>query len=131
MSCHFNITSYSLRPIKSTILILFRQISRGVKKSHALIYWPHAVSFGMQIKSDHLIRQVVEIQFLELHSLWIFFSNARIAVFLERRSKSKTIPSSSALASLVFLISTAIWSLPKFFFILQMHNNITLYFKMA
>jgi hypothetical protein len=31
---------------------------------------PHAVSFGMQIKSDHLIRQVVEIQFLELHSLW-------------------------------------------------------------
>jgi len=27
----------------------------------------------MQTKSDHLIRQVVEIQPLELHSLWDFF----------------------------------------------------------
>jgi hypothetical protein len=34
---------------------------------------PHAVSFGMQIKSEHLIRQVVKIQSLELHSLWDFF----------------------------------------------------------
>jgi hypothetical protein len=33
------------------------------KDSHTLIYWSHAVSFGMQIKSDHLIRQVVRSNF--------------------------------------------------------------------
>ena len=33
---------------------------------------PHAVHFGMQIKSDHLFRHVVEIQPLKLHSLWVF-----------------------------------------------------------
>jgi hypothetical protein len=33
------------------------------KNFYTLICLPHAVSFDVQIKSDHLIRQVVEIQF--------------------------------------------------------------------
>jgi len=39
-----------------------------------LICLPYAISFGMRIKSDHLItRKLVEIQFLGLHSSWDFF----------------------------------------------------------
>ena len=41
--------------------------------SGALICLLYVISFGMQFKSDHLIRQVIEIQSLELHSLWNFF----------------------------------------------------------
>jgi len=37
------------------------------------------VSFGMKFKSNHLIRQVIEIQSLELHSLCDFFK-LRIAL---------------------------------------------------
>jgi len=51
------------------------------KDSHALNCLPHMVSFGIKFKSDHLIRQVIEIQSLELHSLWDFFK-LRIALFM-------------------------------------------------
>ena len=51
----------------------FRKISGGVKR----LLFPHLFAtygyFGMQFKSNHLIRQVIEIQFLELHSLLNFF----------------------------------------------------------
>ena len=43
------------------------------KNSHILICLPHAVSFDLQFKSDHLIKKVVEIHSLECHSLWDFF----------------------------------------------------------
>ena len=46
------------------------------KDSYALNCLPHIVSFGMQFKFDHLIRQVIEIQSLELHYLWNSFSNS-------------------------------------------------------
>ena len=56
----------------------FRKISGGVKR----LLFPHLFAtygyFGMQFKSNHLIRQVIEIQFLELHSLLIFFSNSEL-----------------------------------------------------
>ena len=55
--------------MKSAILGFFRQISGAWKDSNARICLPHMVSFGMQFKSDYLIRQVIEIQSLELHSL--------------------------------------------------------------
>ena len=64
---------YILHPMKSAILGFSDRLVVAWKDSHALICLPHAVSFGMQFKSDHLIRQVVEIQSLELHFLWDFF----------------------------------------------------------
>jgi hypothetical protein len=51
---------YLLHPMKSAILIFFTQISGDVKRLscpyNALICLPSEVSFGMQIKYDHLIR---------------------------------------------------------------------------
>jgi hypothetical protein len=38
----------------------------------------------MQVKSNHLVRQIVEIQILELYFLWNFFKR-RIAFFMGRR----------------------------------------------
>ena len=40
------------------------------------------VSFDMQFKSNHLIRQIIEIQSLELHFLWDF-SQTRDCTFYE------------------------------------------------
>ena len=51
------------------------------KDSHALNCLPHMVSFGKQFKSDHLIRQVIEIQSLELHYLWGFFFQTQDCTF--------------------------------------------------
>ena len=34
-------------------------ISGGVKRLYALIRWSNTISFGMQLKSDYLIRQEV------------------------------------------------------------------------
>jgi hypothetical protein len=48
------------------------------KDSNILICLPHAVSFDMQIKSEHLIRQDIKVQSLELHFLWDFFLNAEL-----------------------------------------------------
>ena len=78
------VAGYPLHSMKSAILIFFRHISGdGMKRLNALICWPHVVSFffegihvvsfGMQIKFDHLIRQLVEIRCLRLHSLWDSF----------------------------------------------------------
>ena len=76
---------YILHPMKSAILGFSDRLVVAWKYSHALICLPHAVSFGMQFKSDHLIRQVVEIQSLELHFLWDFFFKCRITLFMWRR----------------------------------------------
>ena len=66
--------SYSFRPIKSTILDFFSdRFVVASEDSHVLICLPHAVSFDIQFKSDHLIRKILEIQSLELHFLWEFF----------------------------------------------------------
>ena len=48
------------------------------KDSSDLICWPYAVSFGIQIKSNYLIRFVVEVQFL---GFMRFFFQRRIAFF--------------------------------------------------
>jgi len=73
---------YSLRPMKNAILGFFSDILVVAwKDSYALNCLPHIVSFGMQFKFDHLIRQVIEIQSLELHSLWDFFK-LKIALFM-------------------------------------------------
>ena len=61
----------------------FEQISDAMKDT--LICLPHAVSFSIQIKTDHLIRQVVEIQSLRLHSLWNFFFKHMIVFFMRLR----------------------------------------------
>ena len=70
---------YSLRPIKSTILDVFRQISGGMKIVSCPYFLSHVVCFGMQFISRHLIRQVIEIQSLKLHSLFVgYFSNTEL-----------------------------------------------------
>ena len=70
---------------EETILDFLDRLVVEWKGSHTLICLPHIVSFGMQLKSNHLIRQVIEIQSLELHSLWDFFFKLRIALFMGRR----------------------------------------------
>jgi hypothetical protein len=75
---------YSLRLMKSAILVFSDRSVVLQKYYNALICWQYVVCFGMQIKSDHLIRQVVEIQLIWLHSLRDLFSNVGLHLFMRR-----------------------------------------------
>jgi hypothetical protein len=50
---------YSIRLIKSVILVFLGQISGGTKKTlvpYFLVTYSHVVNFSMHIRSDYLIR---------------------------------------------------------------------------
>jgi hypothetical protein len=62
----------------------------------------YAVIFGMKIKSDHLIRQLVEILFLKLHFLWDIFQkqNCTLRASMEQGVLVKLLIASVSLCDL-------------------------------